>query len=155
MLGLFDAHLANGRHVALRTRTLPALTGAAVAGLVQAGDTTTSPWSGIAVHHFHGAAARIPTAATAFGLRSDHLVAEIVAMWAPDDVAPARHSAWADAVADDLAGEALPGGYANLLGPQHQDQIDEAYGPNAARLLSIKARVDPRGVFSAIPLPRS
>jgi hypothetical protein len=48
---------------------------------------------------------------------------------------------------------ALPGGYANLLGPDATDQIAHAYGPNTERLLAIKARLDPDRVFAATPLP--
>ncbi|MDT5303809.1 MAG: hypothetical protein QOG79_7233 [Mycobacterium sp.] len=48
---------------------------------------------------------------------------------------------------------ALPGGYANLLGPHDHEQIAYAYGPNTARLLAAKTHYDPEGVFSAIPLP--
>lgn len=52
-----------------------------------------------------------------------------------------------------LAPFALPGGYANLLGPDDHEQA-AAYGGNAARLRVLKHRFDPDGVFgSAIPLP--
>lgn len=35
------------------------------------------------------------------------------------------------------------------------EQTAHAYGPNTARLLAVKQRLDPDGVFAAIPLPRS
>jgi len=55
---------------------------------------------------------------------------------------------------DSDARYALPGGYANLLGPDAHDQIGPAYGPNTARLREVKRRFDPDNVFSsAIPLP--
>jgi hypothetical protein len=47
----------------------------------------------------------------------------------------------------------VPGGYPNLLGPDHHEQIAHAYGPNADRLLAVKASLDPDNAFSAIPLP--
>jgi len=47
----------------------------------------------------------------------------------------------------------LPGGYVNFLGPETPDQIADAYGPNAERLLALKAALDPDRVFAATPLP--
>jgi FAD/FMN-containing dehydrogenase len=91
--------------------------------------------------------------ATAFGIRQDHFAVEIVAAWEPEDGNGDRHRAWADAVSAALAPVALPGGYPNLLGPEDHDQIARAYGPNAARLLTIKRHFDPDGVFSATALP--
>jgi hypothetical protein len=122
----------------------------------QAGATRTSPLSGIALHHAHGATAGVAPGATAFGVRRVHYVVEIVTAWEPDgspDGGAERHRAWTDAVAADLAGEALPGGYANLLAPDDHAQIAHAYGDNAARLLAAKAHYDADGVFTAIPLP--
>jgi hypothetical protein len=89
---------------------------------------------------------------TAFGVRRDHLMIEIVPAWEPDSAEGARHRAWANSVSTALARGALPGGYANLLGPDDHEQIAHAYGPNAARLAAAKARFDPDGIFSGIPL---
>jgi hypothetical protein len=153
MLGLYDAYVVSGRHYAIRTRTVTAYSADVVATLVEAGATRTSPSSGISIHHFHGAASHVPIEATAFGIRKNHFVVEIVAAWEPDDVDSARHLVWTQAVSEALAPSALPGGYANLLGPHAYDQIAHAYGPNAARLRAAKARFDPAEMFSAIPLP--
>jgi hypothetical protein len=127
------------------------LTSDVIAALTEAGDTLTSPLSGVAVHHFHGAAARVPVESTAFGIRQDHLMAEVIGWWTPGDGTP--HRAWAQSVADALAADALLGGYPNMLGPGDHAQIADAYGPNAARLLVAKTRFDPDGIFSATPLP--
>jgi FAD/FMN-containing dehydrogenase len=144
-----------GRHYAARTRNVAGLTPAVAAAFVAAGDSVTSPLSGVLLHHFHGAATRVPVEDTAFGVRREHLMVEIVAAWEPGDGTP--HQAWTDAVADslgpDLGPDALPGGYPNMLGPDDHDQITDAYGPHAARLLATKARFDPDGVFSATSLP--
>ncbi|MEU7765800.1 BBE domain-containing protein [Nocardia sp. NPDC049190] len=104
-------------------------------------------------HHFHGAATRVPEDATAFGMRRPHFVVEILAAWEPTDTDGERHRAWTDATSTMLAPVALPGGYAALLGPDDGEQIADAYGRNAARLLDAKARFDPEGIFSATPLP--
>ena len=103
------------------------------------------------IHDFHGAAARVPVESTAFGIRRRHLMTEIVGWWEPGDAA--SHQAWADKAFQALAPDALPGGYPNMLSPADHAQIACAYGPNATRLLAAKARFDPDGIFSAIPLP--
>jgi hypothetical protein len=106
----------------------------------------------ISIHHFHGAATRIPITDTAFGLRRDHLMVEIIAAWQPGDQDTA-HRSWADDLDAALTPDALPGGYPNLLGPDQTDQTARAYGPNTARLLATKIHYDPDHVFTATALP--
>jgi hypothetical protein len=151
MLGLWDAHIVGGMHWAVRTRTLPGLTPEIIDALVEAGRTRTSPRSLLPLHHYHGASTRIPSDETAFANRREHFMVEIVAGWEPGDGTP--HRAWADAVSAALAPHAMPGGYPNLLGPDDHEQIADAYGDNAIRLLAAKTHYDPDGVFTAIPLP--
>ena len=152
MLSFFDAQTVTGRHYALRTRTVPSYTPEVIAALIDAGESQSSVLSGVFIHHFHGAATRAAVDSTAFGIRAPHFVVEIMAAWEPgDDQTP--HRAWAEGVSTKMATHALPGGYANLLGPSDHDQIAHAYGPNAGRLLAAKDRYDPDHVFTAIPLP--
>ena len=81
---------------------------------------------------------------------------EIIAGWEPDGSNGAVHRQWAQDLWESLAPFALPGGYANQLGPHDHKQARDAYGSNGARLRSLKRRFDPDGVFaSAIPLPDS
>jgi FAD/FMN-containing dehydrogenase len=155
MLRMFDAHVVNGRHYAVQTRWLPKLTLDSISTLISAGNTRTSPFTAIALHHFHGAATRVPLSTTAFGLRQAHFLVEVIAAWEPStDDNSAVHQQWARTVSRALATEALPGGYANLLGPDEHEQIASAYGGNLSRLQRAKQRFDPNGLFtSAIPLP--
>ena len=62
-------------------------------------------------------------------------------------------SDWTRSTSAMLAPHALPGGYPNFLGPDDQEQAAAAYGPNAARLMEIKGRLDPDLVFQATLLP--
>jgi hypothetical protein len=114
-------------------------------------ETLTSPLSGVVVHHFHGAAARVPVESTAFRIRQNHLMVEVVGWWTPGVSTP--HQAWVESVDDALSTDALPGGYPNMLGPSDHAQIADPYRPNTGRLLAAKNRYDPNGVFSATPLP--
>ena len=105
-------------------------------------------------HHFHGAATRIPADATAFGVRREHFMVEIIAGWEPDGSNGAAHRQWAQDLWESLTPFALPGGYANLLAPDDREQVRDAYGSNSVRLRRLKCRFDPGGMFaSAIPLP--
>jgi hypothetical protein len=58
----------------------------------------------------------------------EHLMVEIVAGWKPDGDDAAAHRRWAHDLWQSLAPFALPGGYANLLGPDNREQAAGAYG---------------------------
>jgi FAD/FMN-containing dehydrogenase len=147
----------DGRHYAIRTCNLAELTAETADALVAAGAARTSSLSAINLHHFHGAAARVPLPATAFGVRQEHFMTEIIAAWRPaDDQAAdsaAEHRQWADTTAELLSPHALPGGYPNHLTAENPEQVAHAYGPNAARLIAVKKAYDPDHVFTATPLP--
>ncbi len=155
MLGLFDPSIVDGRHYAIRTRSVADFTPDLTTTLTEADPPLTSPQSIISVHHFHGASARIPLNATAFGTRQQHFAFEIVAAWEPDDADADQHRAWADSLSTALAPHALPGGYPGLLGPDDREQIARAYGPNAPRLHAAKTRYDPSGTFAATAPPQA
>jgi FAD/FMN-containing dehydrogenase len=141
-----------GRQEVVRTRTLERLDAPTVRALLEAGETLPSPGSRVWLHDFHGAADRVDPASSALPLRRPHLVAEVVASWEDGDHAAGQRM-WADRVGARLAWTALGGGSVNLLGPDEHPQIADVYGPNTVRLLELKARYDPEGVFRATPLP--
>jgi hypothetical protein len=149
-----DALFPFGRHVELRPRTVAELTPEAAALLVEGAATAESPHSAVSLHGLHGAAARVPAEATAYGMRRPHLVVESIAVWEPGDPGADAHRAWVRGLSESLAPHALPGTYANLLGDDDPAQAEHAYGAHAARLLRAKDRYDPGHVFRAIPLPR-
>ena len=154
-LNIFADGAPVGRHYAAQTRSMARLTPEAISTLVASGQRRSSPFSAIIVHDFRGAATRVPLAATAFGLRKEHYLIEIIAAWEPnaeDD--GENHRKWARTLSEDLAAHALLGGYPNMLGPNDHEQIVHAYGGNAGRLRQLKRLFDPDGVFSsAISLP--
>jgi FAD/FMN-containing dehydrogenase len=149
----FDARVANDRHYALETRWLQALNAEAISALIAGGAGRTSPFSTIILQHFRGLPTQFPPDGTAFGLRREHVLVEIIASWDPtagDN--GATHKRWAHDLSQTLAPVSFPGGYPNLLGPHAQDQIAHAYGDNIKRLQAVKRRFDPDGFFSATPL---
>jgi len=106
-------------------------------------------------HDFKGAASRVAESATAFGLRRDHVLVEVLATFPDrsDAMDEVQHRGWARGVRESL--DALPRGYPNLLGRDDTVRAASSFGTNAARLIEAKRRYDPDDVFSsAIPLPR-
>jgi FAD/FMN-containing dehydrogenase len=155
LLGLYDAQVVDGRHYALQTRWLADLSPGILSAVAAAGAARTSPLSFIALHHFHGVGTQLAPDATAFGLRRQHFLMEIVAAWAPSGKEEgAVHRRWVSDLSSAIAPLALPGGYANFLTPDDREQLGSAYGSNASRLRQRKRRYDPDNLFSsAIPLP--
>lgn len=141
----------------METCSLPVFNRACVDTFVYAMETAVSPGCAIFTHEFRGAASRVVEAATAFGLRRDHVLVEILAAFPDraDIMDEPMHRHWARSARQAFA-TALPGGYPNLLGSNDPDRAGHSYGGNAKRLMEIKRRYDPDNIFSsAIPLPRA
>jgi FAD/FMN-containing dehydrogenase len=155
-LTLFDPFIVNGQRVFMDTCWLPALDSAATEVFVEAMETAASAQCAVFTHEFKGAASRVPVEATAFGLRCDHVVVEILATFVDrsDKEEEQRHRQWARATRQAFAPMALPGGYPNFLTGDDSDRVAKSYGPNAGRLIAAKRHYDPDDIFnSAIPLP--
>jgi FAD/FMN-containing dehydrogenase len=156
LLSAFDAMIVNGVRVFGETCWLDTLDDDSIDIFVRAMNNAPSPGCAIFTHEFKGAASRVAADATAFGLRRDHMLIEVLAIF-PDGADAGeeeRHRNWARRTREAFA-QALPGGYPNLLGSSEADRADASYGGNAARLVRTKRHYDPDNVFcSAIPLPR-
>jgi hypothetical protein len=127
----------------LRTR----FDGGAIDGFIHAMENPVSPGCAIVTHEFCGAASRVAETATAFGLRRDHLLVEMLASF-PDRSEPSDmplHRNWTRATRERFAA-ALPGGYPNFLAKDELDRARKSYGGNAERLMEIKHRYDPDNV---------
>ncbi|MGV9801372.1 FAD-binding oxidoreductase [Mycobacterium sp. NPDC003449] len=151
MLRNTDAFTVNESNLVCRTVTLPELGPEAVQVMVDAMRTRPSPLSWIGVHPFHGAPERVPVDSTAFGIRQRHVMVGFYAQWRTGDETANR--AWADAGEAALQPYALNSAYPNYFGADRPQQATVAYGPNADRLLELKARYDPGNIFSATSLP--
>jgi len=155
-LTMFDPYLANGQRVIMETCWIPALDDHCVDAFVRAMATAVSQGCAIFTHEFKGAASRVAAGTTAFGLRRDHVLIEVLATFVDrsDAREEARHGQWAYATRHAFDAAALPGGYPNLLAGDDADRAASSYGSNAARLVAAKRHYDPDNVFrSAIPLP--
>ncbi len=155
-LTAFDAHIVNGQRTFMETCWLPALDSASIDVFIEAMKTAVSPGCAMITHEFKGAASRVPVNATAFGLRRDRVLVEILAaiIDRPDAIAEQRHQQWVRSTLQALRTSALPGGYPNLLLGDDMERVARSYGPNAERLVRAKRHYDPDNVFnSATPLP--
>jgi hypothetical protein len=155
-LGIFAAHIVNGQRVFMETNWLPSMDSRGVDAMIQAMAGAVSPGCAILTHAFRGAALRVPVETTAFGLRRDHVLVEIIATFADrsDSIEEQRHRQWAQAAQAAFDAMALPGGYPNFLARGDGDRALKSYGRNAERLIEVKRLYDPANVFcSAIPLP--
>jgi hypothetical protein len=101
------------------------------------GDGDCLPGCAIFTHEFKGAASRVPAEATAFGLRRDHVLVEILAAFVDrsDELAQTGRHAF-DAMA-------LPGGYPNLLAEGDADRVAKSYGRNVERLIRTTSSAPP------------
>ena len=147
MIHQWDANAPNGRHYYAQTRSLKGFQTEAIEALIEQGLPFSSPFSFMMAHHCHGAASRVGVSETAFALRQDHLMFELVAGWEPQSPDEQPHIEWAQNISQALAPYAFKGGYINLL--DEQDRVPLAFGSNYQRLLDLKRTYDPDDVFSS------
>jgi len=111
-LTLYDPYILNGQRAFMDTCWLPALDSDGIDVFVETMTTAVSPGCAVFTHEFKGAASRVPAEATAFGLRRDHVLVEILAAFVDrsDKEEEQRHRQWARATRQAFAPMALPGG---------------------------------------------
>ncbi|MBW4689146.1 MAG: FAD-binding protein [Komarekiella atlantica HA4396-MV6] len=143
-----DAFTPKGRHYYLQTQSLKGFQTETIEALIEQGLPLPSPFSMINIHNFHGAASRVGVSETAFALRQDHLMVELIAAWEPQSKdEDRRHIQWAQNISQALAPFAFKGGYISLLDEQEQERVPLAFGSNYERLLDLKRRYDPDDIF--------
>jgi len=154
-LKMFDPHIVNGLRVTMETCWLPAFNRGTIDAFIEAIETAVPPGCAIVTHEFKGAASRVPADETAFRLRRDHTLVEILAAHADDGLIEGdRYRRWVKATHEAFDLLALPGGYPNMLKVGDSARAKRSFGANAGRLIEAKRRYDPDNVFSsAIPLP--
>jgi hypothetical protein len=155
-LAAFDPYIVNGQKTFMETCWLPCLGPSSISAFIDAMNGAISPGCALFTHEFKGAAARIAADATAFRLRCEHVLVEILAALGPDadEQEEQRHQAWARCALRAFNSTALPGGYPNLLPRGDAHRAAQSFAGNADRLISAKRHYDPENLFrSTIPLP--
>jgi FAD/FMN-containing dehydrogenase len=155
-LAAFDSYIVNGQSTFMETCWLPPMDGSSIPPFIKAMKHAVSPRCALFTHEFKGAASRVPADATAFGVRRDHQLVEILATMDEhaDEQEEQRHREWASDALRAFDAIALPGGYPNLLARSAVDRAAYSFGANSDRLIKAKRHYDPGNVFrSTIPLP--
>jgi hypothetical protein len=152
LLAEFDTFVTQGNCNDMKTRWLKELKGQSLDIILKAGAKITSGLSTITMQYCYGRAAKLPLDSTAFGLREPHILVLITSTWTPDDDVHAEtHRRWSRDLCADLADDALPGGYPNVLTKADIAQVQFAYGDNLQRLRTVKSHYDPHQVFNSYP----
>jgi Berberine and berberine like len=144
---IFDPGFPRGARNYWKSSFLADLSDSAIDALIAQFALCPSPMSGLVLEHFHGAAARVGTGETAFPLRRESYNLLIVSEWLePKD--DETNIAWARATYDALRPHMVRASYANY---QTEDETegppDHEYGPNYARLVALKNKLDPTNLF--------
>jgi FAD/FMN-containing dehydrogenase len=146
---LDDGFSARGRRYCLDGCALADLPDGALDIIARFGSARISPWSVVVVRDFHGAAARVPADATAFALRPDHYILEIIGQWS--DGPGLEHSTWVRDFCAEIRPFALQGVDINFLGRDSSSDIRASSGPNYERLTKVKRQWDPENLFRMNP----
>jgi FAD/FMN-containing dehydrogenase len=103
--------------------------------------------SGLLLEHIHGAATRVGVGETAFAHRRESYNFLVVSQWL-DPKEDERNIAWARATHAKLRPHMVRAAYANYQTEDEADGASEhAYGPNHARLVALKNKLDPSNLF--------
>jgi FAD/FMN-containing dehydrogenase len=93
-----------------------------------------------------GAAARVPSDATAWSARDARFIQVIVGV-DPDPANAERIKEWTIDYWDAVHPYAMGGAYVNFMMEEGNERIRESYGGNYGRLSALKAKYDPDNVF--------
>jgi FAD/FMN-containing dehydrogenase len=144
---LFDAGFPRGARNYWKSSFLAELGDSAIDALIAQFAACPSPMSGLLLEHFHGTATRVGVGETAFPHRRESYNLLVVSEWLePED--DEKNIAWARAAYDALRPHMARESYGNYqTDDQTRDALEQAYGPNYARLVALKNRLDPTNLF--------
>lgn len=134
----FDRPMTDTHNVIMDNRYSAQLTREIAEVLVE---RTVQPHGpGCSNNTLRGCAAWVPMKAPAFGMRSEHVMIEIIVQ--NDDGDGRAERAWIEETARRLDALSQAGEYPNLLASE-DPRADASCGPNPARLAAAKRRYDP------------
>jgi FAD/FMN-containing dehydrogenase len=144
---MLDAGYPRGALNYWKSSFLEALTDDAIDAMVDCFGRAPSPMDAILLEHFHGALTRVPAEATAYPHREPGYNFALASQWT-DPTLTDRCVGWARETFEVMDPHFALARYVNYLGDDSTaEELAGAYGPNLARLRSLKKRYDPDNVF--------
>jgi FAD/FMN-containing dehydrogenase len=140
---LSDAFSPPGQYICYRAESLASLSDELIDTVIKYALASSSTRA--VFYHIHGAAMRIDPNATAFALRKEHYVLEMIDQWAAGEAQP--HIAWSRQFQAAIEPFASQGVYVNFLEDEDEARIRASYGDNYERLARIKSTYDPTNFF--------
>jgi len=118
--------------------------------LIDGASSFTSPMSNVVLINVHGAAARVPSGDTAFGLRGNQWDINVIAQWT--EGAAYDHIGWCRRVWGAAEPHVSTGAYLNhIAADDSMEKLPASYGPNYDRLVALKRKYDPDNMFRLNP----
>jgi FAD/FMN-containing dehydrogenase len=143
---MFDGAFASGFQHYWKANSLERITDDVVEVATEFMAKKASPNTTFLLQQLHGAAARVPSAATAFPHRRSHYDCSILSIWS--DAADSEvNMQWTKEFHAALQPHLETGVYVNGLGEESESRVRAAYGENYPRLLAIKRKCDPLNLF--------
>jgi FAD/FMN-containing dehydrogenase len=148
----FDGLVPDEQRYYWKSLYLDRLDDAAIAAMIGHAADRPTPDTVLVLRHLGGAVGRVPEEATAYGNRDAQYNLSLDAIWrdpGDDD----RVIAWTRAAWAALRRHSTGGVYINFagLGEEGEALVQAAAGSNFARLLAVKQRYDPTGLFALHP----
>ncbi len=119
--------------------------------VVDATANFSSPLNAMALFYMHGAAIRVPAAATAFSARRAQWDFDLVGQWS-DPAESDRHIGWVRRTWNAMQPHLENSGYINHINEDDRpEKIRASYGTNHQRLRDLKTKYDPTNLFRLNP----
>jgi FAD/FMN-containing dehydrogenase len=145
---MLDGLIPAGNRVYWKSSILRGIDDEVLDTIVEQSASIPSPLTQAIIEFYGGAVNRVGVQDTAYPLRNATYALNAVSAWTvPDD--DAENIAWARRTWDAVERLSPGSVYVNFLGvgDQGEDRVRAAYGPNYARLASVKATYDPMNLF--------
>jgi len=141
-----DATFPRGDRFYWKAQFLREITDGLIGALIDRFPSAPSTRSLFVFQQVGGVIARTPVEASAYPNREAAYDAFPVSIWT-DPAADAENIAWGRTLYETVRPFAPGGVYVNNLGDEGEARVRAAYGPNYARLATLKAKHDPDNLF--------